>query len=255
MKGWQIFLHSVRQVTGNFEAALKVSLIPMLIQSAVSLMLLGGSVRMDQNGMMDRPGMMAGFGAAALVVMVVVVVTSIWMAVNWHRYVLLGEAPTGYVPAFPGDKIKAYFLRSLGIIGVMVLAMLALGAVGGAIAAGVYRIGGQVPALIVMAVIVWLPLTLVGFRLSAALPGAALGASSEFLSGWNATKEANGDILVLAVISVVANLAVAWIGSLLSGIPVLGVGIGFLTEWLVTLVGLSILTTLYGHYVEGRALS
>lgn len=249
MKGWQIFMHSVRQVTGNFEAALKVSLIPMLIQSAVSLLLLGGSMQMDRNGMM------AGFGAAALVVMAVVMITSIWIAVNWHRFVLLGEEPAGYVPTFSTDKIMAYFLRSLGIVGVMVVALVVVGMIGGAISAGFFRIGGQTLGLIAMAVIVWLPLTLLGFRLSAALPGSALGAASDFLSGWNATRGANGDIAVLAVISVVANLAITVVGSALSGIPVLGIGIGFLTSWLVTMVGLSILTTLYGHYVEGRALS
>lgn len=249
MKGWQIFLHSVRQVTGNFEAALKVSLIPMLIQSAVSLILLRGSMRMNQSGMMS------GLGAGTLVVMIVVVATGIWIAVNWHRHVLLGEEPAGYVPAFPADKVKAYFLRSLGIFGVMMVATLVLGIIGGAISAGFFRLGGQTPGLIVMAVIVWLPLTLLGFRLSAALPGSALGAASEFLSGWNATRAANGDIVVLAVITVVANLALTLIGSALSGIPVLGIGIGFLTNWLVTMVGLSILTTLYGHYVEGRELT
>ena len=75
------------------------------------------------------------------------------------------------------------------------------------------------------------------------------------MAGLNATKDDNVTIFLLALISVFATLALGMLGGLLSAIPVLGTGIGFLSQWLVTMVGLSILTTLYGHYVEGRALS
>ncbi len=255
MKAWQIFTHSLRQVTGNLESAMKISLIPMLIQIAAALVLLGGSVYVQPAEMMRQPGALASNGGALLIVSIVGVATGMWMAVNWHRFVLLGEMPQGYVSALPSDKIWAYFRRMVVAILIIFLAALPFGALHLFVTLTFLRELGESARAITFALIVFLPMGLLAYRLMISLPGAALGSETVLMAGWNATRDENATIFLLALISVAANLVLGVVGGLLSVIPVLGIGIGFLSQWLATMVGLSILTTLYGHYVEGRALS
>jgi hypothetical protein len=75
------------------------------------------------------------------------------------------------------------------------------------------------------------------------------------MAGWDATKGASADILVLAVIAVGAHLVLALLGFLVfDRIPVVSLIWNIVVTWLVTMVGVSILTTLYGHYIEKRPL-
>ena len=255
MKAWQIFMHSVRQVTGNFESALKISLIPTLIMTVASVLLLGGAGLMAPDDGIESPGAVAGISLGLIVMLIVLIAGSMWIAVNWHRFVLLGEAPQGCVPTFRGDRVWAYFRRSIGMFLVLIAASLLLTLIGGLVGALFGRLFGEGGLIISLALIVWLSMVLLGYRLTISLPGAALGSELGLMAGLNATKDDNVTIFLLALISVFATLALGMLGGLLSAIPVLGTGIGFLSQWLVTMVGLSILTTLYGHYVEGRALS
>jgi hypothetical protein len=106
-----------------------------------------------------------------------------------------------------------------------------------------------------MAVLVQLPIMYLAFRLTTALPASAIGSGQPFMAGWDATKGASADILVLAVIAVGAHLVLALLGFLVfDRIPVVSLIWNIVVTWLVTMVGVSILTTLYGHYIEKRPL-
>ena len=82
MKGLQIFRHSVRQVTGNLEGALRVSGVLYAVQVVIGLILGFGMMANAQMG----PGAMGSFGFGALAVLLVAVVTGLWIAVGWHRW-------------------------------------------------------------------------------------------------------------------------------------------------------------------------
>ena len=60
--------------------------------------------------------------------MVAAIVTGLWIAVGWHRFVLLGERAS-LVPVFRGDRMWAYFLYSLGYGLILIL----IGAIWGGI--------------------------------------------------------------------------------------------------------------------------
>lgn len=252
MKGWHIFLHSLQQVMGNLAGAIRVSALPYLAQFVIMGLLLGfGQNAFDPEAMAADGGPTVGFAVNSLAVLVVAVFASLWIAVGWHRFVLLGEDTAGYVPNLKTDRLWAYFVRSLGIGLILIAAAIGLGMVGGLVSMPFASMGGMTMVMIVMAVIVYIPLAILSFRLSGSLPAAALGNEVDFWAGWNATKDANMDMLVLAVIAVVANLAI----SLLGLIPVIGIAVQFLGGWLMIMIGASILTTLYGHYIEGRSLA
>lgn len=248
MKGVQIFSHSLRQVMDNLGPALKISGVLYLVQVLITGALGYG---MASAGMGTMGG---GMGLGVVLVLVVSLITGIWIAVAWHRYVLLGEEPVGYVPPFMGERMGSYFIKSL-LIG---LVLLVLGMILGMIIAvlfGRLMMGGPFFAMLLMAVLVQVPMIFLGLRMAAALPGMALDQNPPLMAGWQATEGEWRPLLQLAAIMALAIWVVNLIGWFVFG----GYGVmaqlwALIAGWPVTMVGLSILTTLYGHYIEKRPL-
>lgn len=249
MKGVQILGHSLRQVTNNLPDALRISGALYLVQGVVAA-LFGGAM---MSGGMGMGG--GGFGVGFILVLAITLFTAMWIAVAWHRYVLLAENPKTPLPPLMTDRMTAYFLRSLVIGIVLIVVGAVLGAVIGSAAMGLMMNGGAVIGFLLMALLVQLPLVFLGFRLATTLPGAALGKEHSFMAGWNATQADWKSILQLAAIVALGLWVINMIGLFVFG----GFGIAatlwqFVTGWFVMMIGLSVLTTLYGHYIEGRPL-
>ncbi len=248
MKGVQIFSHSVRQVMDNLAPALKVSGVLYLVQVVITGAL---GYALSSAGM---SGMGGGMGLGVILVLVVSLITGIWIAVAWHRYVLLGEEPAGYVPPFMGDRMGSYFIKSL-LIGLVLLVLgMILGMVVGTLF-GRLLMGNMLIGMLLMAVMVQVPMIYLGLRMAAALPGTALGQNPPLMAGWQATAGEWRPLLQLAVIMALA----LWVVNLISWFVFGGYGVmaqlwQVIVGWPVTMVGLSILTTLYGHYIEKRPL-
>jgi hypothetical protein len=252
---WQIFMHSVRQVFGNLEGALRVSAVLTILQGIV-LLTLGRSITdpaAAQAEMMQGEFNLPGY----LLLLVLIILTSVWIAVGWHRYVLTNERPD-LLPKLHLDRVLGYFGKSL-LIGLLLLPVaLVVAAVAGFILFPVFGNELGTPSLLfgmLFGLIVYIPIGLVAMRLSAALPGVALQGGVSVFAGWRATEGQTGTILGVVVYSV--------IGGLLLNLPAIalfapGSAIAqiwqFVAQWIIVMVGASILTTLYGHYVEGRPL-
>lgn len=253
MKGLEILLHSIRQVTANLDGALKVSALPYAIQVVAGLLLARGAGDMAMGMPSGRMGF--GIGIGGLLALIVTLVTSLWIAVAWHRYILLSEKPAGYVPPFNKDRILAYFLRALVYGLALILAGLILGMIMGAILTPLAARGNIVLFMILMGVLVYMPIVILAFRLTAALPASALGTETDVMAGWRATEGATADIAVLAALMVGLSLLFGLIDNLVfSNVWLLSFLWGVVVGWLLMMVGISILTTLYGHYVEKRPL-
>lgn len=251
MKGRRIFEHALRQVMNNLPAALKVSGALYLVQAVIGLLLGAQMMGAGMGGEMAMRG-----AAGGLLGGLISLAAGVWIAVAWHRYVLLSEEPTAVLPPFMGDKMGAYFLKALLIgIALLVMAMI-LGMIAGLIATPLFSMGAGVIGLLVISLVVQVPLIFLGLRLAAALPGAAIGVDHGFLAGWEATKDDWRSILQLAVIMALAMWVVNLLGFFVFGrIPVLAQLWQLVIGWPVMMVGLSILTTLYGHYVQKRPLA
>lgn len=252
----RIFLHSLRQVFGNLSGALQVSGVLMLVQFAV-LLTIGRSLMMDEAGM--RQMMMQGQmpWGRFLVAALVSIVLWLWIVVGWHRYILLNERPR-LVPAFRLDRMLGYFGKSILIALILLPLALILGFVGGGIASGMVRGGGSMfPALVVIGLVVYVPVAVIGMRLATMLPGAALEPGVPLFSGWEATRGATLTILGLVVLSFLCTLALDFLGARLFQNPIAAPALVYqlVTQWIIAMVGASILTTLYGHYIEKRPLA
>lgn len=255
MSGFNIFVHSVKMVLRNLQQAVQIALVPALIGAALIFALIMifdiplDAPDTDAAGLPDGTTGGSVFGFFVCVV-VVLLTTMFWIVVSWHRFILLEEYPTGFVPQFRSDRIFAYFGRALLL--------------------GVLAIVAALPALfIIMAIIqasapfgfilflVFSLAFMVGFyRFSLILPAVAIGKPLGLSEAWQATADGSGAIFMLILTSFVFQIVVQIVSALLMFIPVVGILVVLVTGMLITpLINVSILTTLYGVFVEKRELT
>lgn len=174
MKGLQIFTHSLRQVTGNLRAAIKVSGLLYSVQFILAFAL-GNTLFADEAAVMAAMETGEFPWTTYLLVLAITLTTSIWIAVGWHRYVLKVEQP-GLLPEFHADRFLGYFGKSL-LIGLIVLPLAAiLGTVASIVLAPLAQPATSLLFEVLIGLVVYLPVAVVALRLSAILPGVAFGA-------------------------------------------------------------------------------
>ncbi len=254
MDGLQIFTHSVRQVFGNLNAALRISGLLFLVQLGAAYIF--GRSMMGPGEPMREQMMRGDFPIGGLLIFILLaLVTGLWIAVAWHRHVLGGEAPGAVLPPFNGDRMLAYFGYSLLIAVILIPLALVLGFVASWFVGPMMQSGRIVLGLIVVGLVVYLPMLVVAFRLSVALPAAALGKPLGIGGAWNKTKGTTGTMVLLAVLAVVFAVVIDLpAGYVFPANSILSLIWSAAAQWVALMVGVSILTTLYGHFVEGRAL-
>lgn len=252
MQGWTIFIHSMRMVFDNLAAALRISLVLYLISTVAAIYFAqkyATTITHMQNGVGVLPP--PGFWPASLAVAVINLLTSLWIAVGWHRYILLEEAPAGVFPVFKGDRIGAYFWKSILIGLILVVVALVCGAIAGTILFGLFGIQSAMLVNIFVAA----PAIYIFYRLCLALPAAALGGQVGFSDSWHATKPASTAILQLVLIGLGAVILIQ-LPNAFSDNPASMINTIYthVLGWFIMMGGVSILTTLYGIYFEGRKL-
>jgi hypothetical protein len=247
MKSWTIFTHSMRQVFGNLPAALRIS--GVIYLGMILLISLVVRAYLPRMFMMVQPGHGGELAGFVLSVSLIALAGSIWIGVAWHRYVLLVET-TGLVPPLRARRMLGYLGNSLLIAVILVILI----GVPGFLMMRVAGSGGRSLAVAVLTAI-WLAALVISLRLSTALPGSALGARQSIADAWRATSGSSLTILGLAIIVGVFS----WLLSK-AGQPFLRFGLvpfavaTAVTTWISMMVGFSVLTTLYGHYIEKRPL-
>jgi len=201
-------------------------------------------------------------GAAAPIYLILVIINLLAfssIAVNWHRYILLDEVPQGSELFRLDDKTWRYFGNVLLISLIMVVTSML-------IVFPLAFISSFLNAPVVLAfIIVAAVLCLAGilfFRLSVKLPSIALGRRDFPLShAWAATAANNLPLLFIFLFEiavVIGALAVMLLALFVvtSISPMLGVVVGvilqLLMNWIFTIFGITILTSLYGFFVENR---
>jgi hypothetical protein len=253
---WQIFIHSVRQVFGNLEGALRVSAVLTVLQIIVTFTIgqemLMGPAEFEQ-AIRSGTASMGNYAIALLLLLLL----SLWIAVGWHRYVLKNEVPA-FVPRLYLDRIMGYFGKSI-LIGLLLLPVIFLMGTLVAFAFGPAALQQGQPQTFSLGTLIllllYVPVGTIAMRLSAALPGVAMEPGVSAFAGWRATTGQTWTVMGVVLLSV--------IGAMLLGLPnmflfapgsVPGLIWQVVTQWVTVMVGASILTTLYGHYVEGRPL-
>lgn len=241
MLAFRLLRHSILQLTGNLAAALRLSVLPLLLVG------MGMGI-----GMVARLALAGSNPPAAAVAAVMIassaafVLAFVILAASWHRFVLLEETPRAFRGL--GHSEARYFSATVRMMLVIILvAILPVILVLALIAS----LNGGVYATMLISVVVGIALAIIGLRLGTGLAGAAIGAERPLTTGWRATGSHLGTLLLLALFSQVLQTIL----NLTLLLPAfMGLVATLLVGWLGTMLWLSLITTLWGHFVEGRAL-
>jgi hypothetical protein len=241
--GWQIFTHSVRLVWANLGVALRISALLYIISAAFQVWAQVSGFGTMEDGVPNTEG--AGIQFIGTIVSVI---TSLWIAVAWHRYILLEEEPDGFLPNWNGGRMAAYFGRSiligLAMVAVVLVASLPI-AIGlqGPLAAAILSVGS------IFAVFLF-------YRLCAILPSAAVGEPLTMSAAWKATEGTTGTIFVIILCMIGGLILLVLPGAILASISLmLGIIYMVAAQWFITMFGISLFTTFYGYFIEKRELS
>lgn len=245
---FRIFVHAFRMVFGNFGAALKISM-PMIIVALLGVLVLPQGGAGDAAGPAGQlSGLLTG---PFLIWLMTYLVATFWVAVAWHRYCLREEYPGAMMPAFHGDRILGYLGWSILIMLVAIVASIVAGLVIGMIAAL-----AQSAALAALLWLGWFA-TLLWLiqRISLVLPASAVNESRTFRQSWEATRPISGVILAVALMFALFSVLLGQAALPFFGVSVLLAGlVNGVAQWINTMLGLSILTTIYGICIEGRTI-
>ena len=240
----ELFKHSLRLVVGNWQTSLRLSS-PLVVIMVLGLVLVGPDFFVQE----PDPSGTATPSPTASLLQLLLAIAGLWVAVAWHRFILLEEYPAGAVPAFHGGRMLAYFWRAL-LMGLTI----GLGAV--LLIIGVWLVLFWAPILAALVtIVIGIGTSWAFYRLSPVLPGVAVEKPLTMGQAWEATKPLSGAILATMFLFVVSIVALIFVGALIAGlIPFLGGLLLLGVNWLYIMLGISILTTIYGISIENRSL-
>lgn len=254
MKGFQIFGYAAWQVFRNLQGALLISVLTALLWLLAVYVL-----NPFQDNFVIAAGLLPWFKAVLLLALVYFLL--IWVAVNWHRHILRA-APVGIgFPPILASRIRPYFLASL-LVAICVLLPLIFAQMFGSAAIVMLTFAAGVQpstALTIATLIELISAVVVGvvlLRASIFLPGVAVGKEISMGDGWNAAELQFPQLTIIFLCSWAIAFGIDMIGAttFINSTILLSWLWLFFGLWFNSMLGLSILTTLYGHYVEKRPL-
>lgn len=248
--------HAIRSVRNNIAYAFRISwpwytvvLLASLCASVLLETLTGGDLE-------NNPGPAVPI---YIVLGLINLVSFASIAVNWHRYILLDEVPRGSELFRMDDKTWRYLgnlilimLIMIGIVIAILVPVFVLAAFSESL-----RFLGFIGVLVGYGFAV-----IVLYRLSVKLPAIALGRRDfRMRDAWAVTRDNKLSIFfvallqfLLALLILVAFVLVVF--GLTSANAMLGLAVGTVAQvvigWILSIFGVTILTSLYGFFVEGR---
>lgn len=181
----------------------------------------------------------------------------LWSAVAWHRFVLLNESPSYRRPFRHADRVVAYFKRSIWLSMLSFPIFLFFGFIDRLMSAVAHRGLGVQPGwgIGLLSLVISIPAGVLFLRMAVSLVAAALGAPQKVSDTCAATR---GQLSALTVLFIalaafaISGQAGSFVG--LSPFSAMGALWIILTKFVSMALGLAVLTTLYGHYIERRPL-
>ncbi|NKW78131.1 hypothetical protein HGD90_01710 [Rhodobacteraceae bacterium R_SAG7] len=251
MTGWKIFSHSLNMVLRNIIWAFRIALLPTLLGTAVSAALLWGDLaalaEAEAGGL--EPPFPTGLLLKLLVTSPILIAIQLWAVVAWHRFVLLEEYPTGWIPPFYFDRILAYVGRVLMVALILGVVWMLFGLLLGIS----MQISPVIAVVLVIPGIVGIGLYI--FRLLPLFAAAAIGKPMTMNESIAATKGSAGAAILLFVVLAIVQIGLQLVTAASTAIfAPLGIVFYIGSIFVMTMVNVSILTTIYGYYVEKRPI-
>ena len=250
------FKHAARSVGNNLPFAIHISgpvyalLVPLILAGNILVYVIAGS---DPRASVGTITIVFVFMTLATLLAFAII------AVRWHRYILRDDVPQRRSPLSPGPEVWRYAGNILLLV-LLAIACVFIVAIVLALISG----GREVltPSMLAITALAAAFIGLVIFRLSVKFPAIALGRMDfGFADAWRATSGNNWEFLGFTLLNsgvvLAASLAIGGLSTVVALLsPTLGFGVEIVLEllvnWILTLFSCSVLTSLYGYFVEGR---
>ena len=247
MTAMQIAKKSLFLITKNYKDALRIALVLYVI-SVVMGYLMSGIWSFDAPaGGFGNQTYSAGSILSIIIIAIVLVFVTLWVAVAWHRYVLLDEVPNGWIPKWSKNEITAYLTKGLVLIPLGILVMIPVMIVLVMVNPSSAAIG------LIFDIFVGSFLGYMFLRICLVFPAVAVGENMTFSASWADTKEHSTTLIFLAVMQSAISFLLGWV-SVPFGSGAASLLLDVSAQTLYGLWSLSVMTTLYGVIVEGREL-
>lgn len=259
MQGWFLFRDSVVQLWMRRGAmvriVLPVAVAVFLLELVIAQVLSLSVPQVARAAFLDvqSVGEWLRFNWVIFAILIVAFIV-IWttalsvVAVNWHRHVMLGE-PVSWRPSFRLDRVYSHTLALIAVVvvsGLLFVVVFWLMSAVGVLSFGWAGVGVMLLVLFALASQF--------LRFALIMPAAAVGDERDLDAVLPLTDNAAGALFVVAALY---GICTAVLGAVL-GLPAtmfVGAWTGVfdvLLAWLSVVLMLSILTTLYRHYIAGH---
>jgi len=251
MIGWEIFQKSIGRVFSNFSQAIKIGgsilLVAFVLEVGLIFLITGNLIG---QGVYSRAGVgIAGGGVATAVIAVVHLLAIFWIAVSWHRFLLLEETGIGILSKWRWRVVLSYLVQSV-LIGLMIVVAMLVFAL---LVYGLATIGILTASIgSLLYPVAFIVASYLVLRLSAILPAIAIEKPISMGASWQASDTIKGAVLLLVFLS----LVISALPGFLLGMVDLGVAVNALGRFAIYLFQLifsiTILTTLYEYLFKEK---
>ncbi|RPE64703.1 hypothetical protein EDD53_2463 [Pacificibacter maritimus] len=238
MTGFLLLKRSVTAVFRNFDDALAISGLLWVALTAVIVFI--SSFAPEITLAQDAP-VSTGSLLWLIVPNLAALIVGIWVAVEWHRFALLGVRPTTIFPQLHMAQTLSYLGHSLKLIVLMVVIAFAIVFVATII--GTFS-GVLQPLLAVVPAITLVGAFLIFYRLSPILPAAAIGQSMTLKQAWQRTQSIQKEIYQAVFLLVLATLCAQLPMLVLPG-ELIALLYSLIVGWIGLMVGVSLLSAIY----------
>jgi hypothetical protein len=259
--------HAIKSTTDNIAFAFHISwpwiVMLMPLNIATNLYVVFNNLQPERGGQPDMAAL-GKFFMASFPLAIASIIAYASIAVNWHRYILLDEVPTGW-QRLRVDGLMWRYIGNFILIFLIVMAAAFGAAIGFGLAGFMLRaIAGETVMAVILvpaAVALYVYAIMATYRLSVKLPAVALGRTEFSMTDvWKATEGNNWRLLgllglflacmmLVGLATLLATLVFQSLGTV--GLSV-SIAIQVLVNWVATILGVTLLTSLYGFFVEGR---
>ncbi|MFV1494406.1 hypothetical protein VWX97_06000 [Phaeobacter sp. JH18-32] len=249
MIGWKLFLHSVSMVQRNVPQLMRIFLVPGLIVSAIAYLAIGGllgDIGLQARGFDGNMFFSVLWRIVGLWLVIGLIGT--WTVVAWHRYILLEEHPRGWLPALHKAEMGNYILGLIKLFFIAILLYGILVSIGSALVQSIGMLGLYLLLAAGALIAIFM------FRFALVLPAAALGKPIGVSESLALTTGAFGTLFVLGLCLFGLQLVAELILFLVADAVLIAMVLEIAFSVVLAILNISALTTLYGYYVEKRAI-
>jgi hypothetical protein len=258
MLGFKLFRHALLMLIQNFKQAVQLIVAPMVILVGIFLAIMAllattgiGLADFGSDVSSDWLFRTPQFWISVIVGFTGAIAVICGMIVNWHRYVLLQEPVGWWTSPFRSGQLAGYVKLGLVVCVISTVIFVVIGALAGAFA-GAF---GNPIVFVVLFALFGGPAYVFVVRLSLSLPSQAIGSNVSMSEASVKTKGAFWTILIALICVTVFNFLLNIVET---GMQYVSGFLGVMTSLAFLPINMllfaSLLTTLYGYYIEKRDL-